>query len=630
MLRKLFLVAALLLAPLAAQAQQNQTGRIDGASSDCADATANGCVTLTMNPNNGSAGVQISGTYSGTLQFEGSTNGTNFVAVNGVPPSSSTQVTSTTTTGIWQLATAGMTKVRVRASAPWTSGTANIFIQASQGTFSLAGATISATVATAGLATSANQTSGSALTQICDAGVECATVTGGKLDVNATLTQAAAFTALNFGSGTLAITGANSPGTAVTLSPVGIAGVDANGLARRLLLSPIGAVITDASGTAQAITAASASFASGAFTSGAFASGSYALGAFATGAFSANSIADGASVTLGLRGDNKSTATDSTAVSEISILKEISFMAQNPAAVAVTNAALVADIDDAAITAGQTTALNLALGYVYTGSAWVRPVGITQGATALTGNPAPFVGAIGYYSDTGQPIKSTDVALVLGNLASNGAAAATNRLPVLPAISRTNLPSAFTALRDVAMTVDNATSATWTTNLPAGLTTYVAVGSGTLASTPTDIATLSGNATNTVIVTGVEVTCTQTTSGINDIFLTKHSAADTGGASIAMTAIPLDSGNTAAVSAPLWYTANPTVGTTLGAVDRAKLAFLTTTTAAPADIYIWRPTMGQSVVLRGTAQQLGINLNGATTGGAACNVTFRWIETTGY
>ncbi len=257
-------------------------------------------------------------------------------------------------------------------------------------------------------------------------------------------------------------------------------------------------------------------------------------------------------------------------------------------------------------------------------------VGLTSASSITTGtNFAMITESMMYYAN-GVGVLSTDIVPTVGTLSSNGAAAGTNRYGVLPAIARTNMPSAFTALRDVAITVDNATSATWTTNLPAGLTTYVAVGSGALASTPTDIATLSGNATNTVIVTGVEVTCTQTTSGINDIYLNKHSAADTSGTSIAMTTIPLDSGNAAAVSAPLWYTANPTVGTTLGAVDRAKLAFLTTTTAAPADIYIWRPTMGQSIVLRTASQQLAVNLNGATTGGAACNVTFRWIETTGY
>lgn len=50
------------------------------------------------------------------------------------------------------------------------------------------------------------------------------------------------------------------------------------------------------------------------------------------------SEADGANVTLGAKADAKSTATDTTAVSVVSVLKEISFMEQNPASRAVTNA----------------------------------------------------------------------------------------------------------------------------------------------------------------------------------------------------------------------------------------------------------------------------------------------------
>lgn len=49
-------------------------------------------------------------------------------------------------------------------------------------------------------------------------------------------------------------------------------------------------------------------------------------------------IADGADVTLGAKADGKSTATDTTPVTVMQVLKEISFMEQNPASRAVTNA----------------------------------------------------------------------------------------------------------------------------------------------------------------------------------------------------------------------------------------------------------------------------------------------------
>ena len=49
-------------------------------------------------------------------------------------------------------------------------------------------------------------------------------------------------------------------------------------------------------------------------------------------------IADGSDTTLGAKADAKSTATDTTAVSVMQVLKEISYMEQNPASRAVTNA----------------------------------------------------------------------------------------------------------------------------------------------------------------------------------------------------------------------------------------------------------------------------------------------------
>lgn len=52
----------------------------------------------------------------------------------------------------------------------------------------------------------------------------------------------------------------------------------------------------------------------------------------------ASTVADGANVTLGAKADAKSTATDTTAVTFMQVLKEISFMEQTPASRAVTNA----------------------------------------------------------------------------------------------------------------------------------------------------------------------------------------------------------------------------------------------------------------------------------------------------
>ena len=83
---------------------------------------------------------------------------------------------------------------------------------------------------------------------------------------------------------------------------------------------------------------ASGAFASGSIASGAIASGAVASGAIASGAAVAGSFVDGAIATLGLKTDAKSTATDGTSTSQISILKQISASVQAPPSQAVTNA----------------------------------------------------------------------------------------------------------------------------------------------------------------------------------------------------------------------------------------------------------------------------------------------------
>lgn len=82
---------------------------------------------------------------------------------------------------------------------------------------------------------------------------------------------------------------------------------------------------------------ASGAYASGAYASGSIGSGAIASGAVASGAYVAGSMADGALVTLGAKADAKSTATDTTAITIMQVLKEISAMVQAPASTPVTN-----------------------------------------------------------------------------------------------------------------------------------------------------------------------------------------------------------------------------------------------------------------------------------------------------
>ena len=92
-------------------------------------------ISLNNPPSPGSASIVLSGTFDGTLEFEGSADGgTTWVAVDCFPPNSNTPATSATEPGVWQLNVAGMTNLRVRCSA-YTSGTVVATINTSTATF---------------------------------------------------------------------------------------------------------------------------------------------------------------------------------------------------------------------------------------------------------------------------------------------------------------------------------------------------------------------------------------------------------------------------------------------------------------------------------------------------------------
>jgi hypothetical protein len=81
----------------------------------------------------GTMGLQITGTYSGTVAAQCSIDGTNWVAVRITPINTTSAVTSITdSTGIWTGSIAGCKSVRLVSTA-WTSGTATVEINTIQG-----------------------------------------------------------------------------------------------------------------------------------------------------------------------------------------------------------------------------------------------------------------------------------------------------------------------------------------------------------------------------------------------------------------------------------------------------------------------------------------------------------------
>ena len=94
-------------------------------------AALNANVALALNGQSGSR-VQITGTWVGTLQFEGTVDGTNWQSINAVQAGLTTIPQTTTTNGVFSPTPAGFAQFRVTATA-WTSGTATVNIRASVG-----------------------------------------------------------------------------------------------------------------------------------------------------------------------------------------------------------------------------------------------------------------------------------------------------------------------------------------------------------------------------------------------------------------------------------------------------------------------------------------------------------------
>lgn len=147
------------------------------------------------------------------------------------------------------------------------------------------------------------------------------------------------------------------------------------------------------------------------------------------------------------------------------------------------------------------------------------------------------------------------------------------------------------------------------------------------AATATDVWLFQGSATKTIRIHKIKISGT-TSSGAPikvTMSLVIRSTANTGGTSVAATAVPHDSNNAAATATIVHYTANPTVGTSIGEI-RAN------TTAIQSDGFtdnmpLWDfETGGQPIILRGTNQYLAINFNSTTVNNSLFSINCEWSE----
>jgi hypothetical protein len=84
-------------------------------------AAAQDAATISGLPSVGSVGIQVTGTFSATITFEATVDGTNYVALNCLPSNSSTTASTATAAGAFTVSSGGYAAVRARCSA-YTSG----------------------------------------------------------------------------------------------------------------------------------------------------------------------------------------------------------------------------------------------------------------------------------------------------------------------------------------------------------------------------------------------------------------------------------------------------------------------------------------------------------------------------
>lgn len=145
----------------------------------------------------------------------------------------------------------------------------------------------------------------------------------------------------------------------------------------------------------------------------------------------------------------------------------------------------------------------------------------------------------------------------------------------------------------------------------------------------TDILTLSGSATKTIIITAVSCSGTGSAGATSDIALIKRTTANTGGTSTSPGVSSFDSRTAAGTGVVKAYTVNPaTLGTSTGILAALKIN-LPTAAGALAQPVTWSMTdfpYTFPIVLRSAAESLAINGNATFAATSSLDCSFNWIE----
>lgn len=170
--------------------------------------------------------------------------------------------------------------------------------------------------------------------------------------------------------------------------------------------------------------------------------------------------------------------------------------------------------------------------------------------------------------------------------------------------------------------------------------TYGISSTFTPAATATDLVIIEGSSTKTVRILSMVIGTQTTAAGSEEFRLIKRSTADTTGTFVsAGTAVPFDSTNAAStVNRVGHFTANPgALGTAVGTINvlrQASPVLLPATLAGIREVpeVEMIPAMGaslldQPITLRGVAETLAINFNGAAlVAGQIHTYRIMWLE----
>jgi hypothetical protein len=153
---------------------------------------------------------------------------------------------------------------------------------------------------------------------------------------------------------------------------------------------------------------------------------------------------------------------------------------------------------------------------------------------------------------------------------------------------------------------------------------YIAATDGfAIATSATDIFRIVGSGSKTIRIKKITISG-RTTSGSPVpviIKIIKYSTANSAGTSVTTTVVPADSSNAAGTATANHYTANPTLGTVVGNIATRSVTFQAAGLLQFLDLSFDTP-----IVLRGTSQQLSVNLNATSITGSSICCSAEWEE----